>query len=115
MSRRNIAFMATNISLSNGVSSERCCSSLLALLAVKSFAQTSAPPLPSSQPAASTSVAAAPPVFEVAAIKQKESGSGSSRSNTNNGRFTGTNVSLKNLMEYQAYGIPGNRILDGPK
>jgi uncharacterized protein (TIGR03435 family) len=85
-----------------------------ASLALKSLAQTSAPPFPSSQPSASTA-AAALPVFEVAAIKQNQSGSGSSRSNTNNGRFTATNVSLKNLMEYQAYGIPGNRILDGPK
>jgi hypothetical protein len=84
-----------------------------ASLAVTSLAQTSAPPSPSSQPPASTS-AAALPVFEVAAIKLNQSGSGSSRSNINNGRFTATNVSLKNLMEYEAYGIPGTRILDGP-
>jgi uncharacterized protein (TIGR03435 family) len=79
-----------------------------ALLAVTSFAQTSAPPYgPTS--------AAVPPVFEVAAIKLNQSGSGSSDSNTKNGRFIATNVSLKNLMEYEAYGIPGSRILEGPK
>jgi uncharacterized protein (TIGR03435 family) len=96
----------------------RFCGKLLlvaaASLAVTLSAQTSAPPSPSSQPPASTSPAALP-VFEVAAIKLNKSGSGSSRSNINNGRFTATNVSLKNLMEYEAYGIPGNRILDGPK
>ena len=56
----------------------------------------SAVPFPT--PAASTS---APPAFEVAAIKLNQSGSGSSHSDTNNGRFTATNVSLKNLMEYR--------------
>jgi uncharacterized protein (TIGR03435 family) len=84
-----------------------------ALLAVMSFAQTAASPL--SQPPASVSAGAELPIFEVAAIKQNKSGSGSSDSDTRNGRFTATNVSLKNLMQYEAYGIPGSRILDGPK
>ena len=75
---------------------------LLATVASTSLGQTSTP-------------ATAPPAFEVAAIKLNQSGSGSSHSDTNNGRFTATNVSLKNLMEYSAYGVPGNRILDGPK
>jgi uncharacterized protein (TIGR03435 family) len=83
-----------------------------ASLPVTLLAQTSAPQSPSSQPPTS---ATAPPAFEVAAIKLNQSGSGSSHSDTNNGRFTATNVSLKSLMEYSAYGIPGNRILDGPK
>ena len=87
-----------------------------ASLAVTSFAQTSAPPpLPPSQPPASTSAAAAPPVFEVAAIKENKSGSVSSHSDTKDGRFTATNVSLRSLMQYEAYGIPGSRILGGPK
>jgi uncharacterized protein (TIGR03435 family) len=78
-----------------------------------SVAQTSTPPSPASQPPAPTS--AGLPIFEVAAIKQNHSGSGGSHSDTNGGRFTATNVSLKNLMEYEAYGIPGSRILNGPK
>jgi uncharacterized protein (TIGR03435 family) len=82
-------------------------------LAVTSLGQTAASP--SSQAPVSTSVAAAPPAFEVAAIKLNKSGSGSSDSHTNNGRFTATNESLKNIMQYDAYGIPGSRILDGPK
>jgi uncharacterized protein (TIGR03435 family) len=114
ISTRNIASMATE-----GMALEpRFFAKVLlvaaASLAVTSLAQTSAPQSPSSPPHAPTS-AATPPVFEVAAIKLNQSGSGSSRSNLNNGRFTGINVSLKNLMEYNAYGIPGNRILDGPK
>jgi uncharacterized protein (TIGR03435 family) len=75
---------------------------LLATVGSTSLAQTSTP-------------ATALPAFEVAAIKLNQSGSGSSHSDTNNGRFTATNVSLKNVMEYSAYGIPGNRILGGPK
>ncbi len=90
----------------------------LLIIAATSFAvtlaQTSAPQSASSQPAAATTPIARP-AFEVAAIKLNQSGSGSSHSDTNNGRFTATNVSLKNLMEYSAYGLPGNRILDGPK
>ncbi len=87
-----------------------------ASLAVSSFAQTSAPPLPSSQPPASSSaVAMPPPVFDVAAIRQDKSGSGSSHSATNDSRFTATNVSLRSLMQYEAYDIPGNRILGGPR
>jgi uncharacterized protein (TIGR03435 family) len=82
---------------------------LAATLAIASFAQTSTP---KSAPTASD---AAAPVFEVAAIKLNNSGSGSSSSNTNNGRFTATNVSLKNLMQYEAYDIPASRILGGPK
>jgi uncharacterized protein (TIGR03435 family) len=82
-----------------------------ALLAVTSLGQTSVPP----SPQASTSVAASLPVFEVAAIKLNKSLSGSSDSHTSNGRFTATNVSLKNIIQYEAYGIPGSRILDGPK
>ena len=78
-----------------------------------SYAQVSAPPTASSR---STSIpaASAPPTFEVAAIRQNKSGSGSSQSNTTNDRFTATNVSLKSLMQYEAYGIPASRILGGP-
>ena len=86
---------------------------LVASLAGTSLAQTSAPPSPSSPTPAASAVVL--PAFEVAAIKLNQSGSGSSRSNIDNGRFTATNVSLKNLIEYQAYGIPGNRVLEGPK
>ena len=111
MSRKNNAFMATE----PAALKLRFFGKLLlaaSSLAVTSLGQTSAPPSPSSRVPAST---AAPPVFEVAAITLNQSGSGSSDSDINNGRFTATNVSLKNLMEYSAYGIPGNRILDGPK
>jgi uncharacterized protein (TIGR03435 family) len=112
-SRGNIAFMATEC-----IALQLCLFRKLLVAAVSlagtSLAQTPLPPSPFSQLPASTS-AAALPVFEVAVIKLNLSGSGSSRSNIDNGRFNATNVSLKNLMEYRAYGIPGSRILSGPK
>jgi hypothetical protein len=65
--------------------------------------QTSAPP------------AGAPAAFEVSTVKLSKADNGNSGSNFNNGRFTATNVQLKNIMEYSAYGIPQPRILGGPK
>jgi uncharacterized protein (TIGR03435 family) len=56
-----------------------------------------------------------PAVFEVATIKLNKSGSRSSDSSTRNGRLIATNISLKSLMQYEAYGVPGSRILGGPK
>ncbi len=85
---------------------------LAAWLATASGAQSPATTV--AQPAAVAS-SVAPPVFEVAAIKLDKSGSGNADSDTNNGRFTATNVSLRSLMQYEAYDIPGSRILGGPK
>jgi uncharacterized protein (TIGR03435 family) len=45
-----------------------------------------------------------------------KSGSGGSHTGWRNGTtFTAINVPLKSLMQYQAFGIPGPRILGGPK
>jgi uncharacterized protein (TIGR03435 family) len=93
---------------------------LAATLATAAFAQTSvsSPPNADSQavpPTAVPTAAAELPAFEVAAIKESKSGAEGSNSNTSNGRFTASNVTLKNVMQYQAYGIPASRILDGPK
>lgn len=82
---------------------------LAAALATASFAQSPASLSPASQPATPA------PAFDVAAIKVNNSGGGNSSSNTNDGRFTASNVTLKNLIQYEAYGIPGPRILGGPK
>jgi uncharacterized protein (TIGR03435 family) len=51
----------------------------------------------------------------VTTVKRNKSGGSGSHSNFVNGRFTGSNILLKNLMQYQAYGIPEPRILGGPK
>lgn len=67
------------------------------------------------QTTATTPATAAPAAFEVSTVKLNKSGTGSSGSNFDNGRFTATNIQLKNLMEYSAYGIPQPRILGGPK
>jgi len=51
----------------------------------------------------------------VSTVKQNKAGSSSSHSSFQNGLFTSSNILLKNLMQYQAYGIPEPRILGGPK
>jgi uncharacterized protein (TIGR03435 family) len=60
-------------------------------------------------------VAAAHPVFEVTTVKRNKSGGSGSHSNFQNGHFVASNVSLKNLLRYSAYGIPEPRIWGGPK
>ena len=72
--------------------------------AVTSSAQTAV--LPSvSAPPRPVNAAAAAPVFEVATVKLNKSGSSGSHSSLDNGRFTASNILLKNLIQYQAYGI----------
>lgn len=85
---------------------------LLVALAFSSLIRAQSPALPTpstaSTPAESLS-------FEVAAIRLNKSGGGNSSSDTDNNRFTAVNVSLKSLMQYDAYGIPASRIFGGPK
>jgi uncharacterized protein (TIGR03435 family) len=84
-------------------------------LAVTSLAQTPALPPVTAPPLAVNAVAAAPLVFEVTTVKLNKSGNSGSHSSLDNGRFTASNILLKNLIQYQAYGIPEPRILGGPK
>ncbi|WP_213806273.1 TIGR03435 family protein [Granulicella sp. dw_53] len=84
-------------------------------LAFASFAQTSVSPSATSPGIDVPPVTDVSLVFEVATIKQNKSGDSGSRSTLNNGRFIASNTSLKNLIQYQAYGIPESRILGGPK
>ncbi len=88
---------------------------LAASMAVTSFGQTAAPSPATAPRSGLTSVAGAAPVFEVSTVKLNKSGSSGSHSSFDHGRFTATNVLLKNLMQYSAYGIPEPRILGGPK
>ena len=53
--------------------------------------------------------------FEVTSVKLSKAGTSSSRSSMDNGRFTASNITIKNLMQYSAFGIPEPRILGGPK
>jgi uncharacterized protein (TIGR03435 family) len=82
--------------------------------AVTSFAQTSASERATAVPTPSTAVAAQP-AFEVSTVKENKSGKSGSSSDFQDGRLTASNVSLKNLLQYEAYGIPESRILGGPK
>jgi uncharacterized protein (TIGR03435 family) len=75
--------------------------------------------VPPPQPSAASSLS-----FEVATVKPNTSGSGGSHTGWNGTKgkaftdvdtFTAVNVTLKNMMQYQAFGIPGPRIVDGPK
>jgi uncharacterized protein (TIGR03435 family) len=52
--------------------------------------------------------------FEVASIKPNKSGGGGSSTSFNHGRFTATNASVKNILQYEAYGIPEIQIQGGP-
>jgi uncharacterized protein (TIGR03435 family) len=81
--------------------------------AVACCAQTSEPA--TAVPTLVGSAIAVPPTFEVSTVKQNKSGSSSSSSNFHGGRFTAVNVLLKNILQYQAYGIPESRILGSPK
>jgi uncharacterized protein (TIGR03435 family) len=83
------------------------------MLAAAALAQSPAPP-----------PTTAPLTFEVTTVKPNTSGSGGSHTGWNGTKakaftdvdtFTATNVTLKNLMQYQAFGIPGPRIVGGPK
>src|SRR5271154_1773390 len=88
---------------------------LAASLTLTSFAQSSAPSPATALPLAGTPVVSEPPVFEVTTVKLNKSGGSGSHSSFDNGRFTASNILLKNLIQYQAYGIPEPRILGGPK
>jgi uncharacterized protein (TIGR03435 family) len=76
-------------------------------------AQTSAPQ-PSAAAPAAVSPAVAPLAFEVSTVRQNKSGGPGSSSNMRDGRFTASNTTLKNVLQYQAYGVPESRILGGP-
>jgi len=83
-------------------------------LTITSFAQTATTP-PTPLPVNAAPVTAARPVFEAATVKLNKSGSSGSHTDFDHGRYSATNVQLKNLMHYSAYGVPEPRILGGPK
>ncbi len=73
-----------------------------------------APALPASSqtPAPATT----PPLtFEVTSVKHSHLNTSSSHSRMDNGCFTASNVTVKNLMQYTAFNLPEPRILGGPK
>ena len=82
---------------------------------VSSFPQTLSPPPVAAEPRPVVPVVTASSfVFEVTTVKLNKSSNSGSGSTFNKGHFTATNVLLKNLMQYQAYGVPEPRILGGP-
>jgi uncharacterized protein (TIGR03435 family) len=65
--------------------------------------------------AQTAAVASVPAVFEVSTIKLSHAASSGSRSSYKDGRFSASNITLKNIIQYSAYEVPELRILDGPK
>jgi len=53
--------------------------------------------------------------FDVSAVKVSKPGANGSNSDFHDGRFTASNCSLEDLIQYEGYGIPQTRILGGPK
>jgi len=90
--------------------------SLSSLLLAAGSAMTVAPnALAQASPAAQAKDASAQlPAFEVASIKPSKADGGGSHSDFNGIRLTATNISVKSLIEYDAYAIPGPQILGGP-
>jgi uncharacterized protein (TIGR03435 family) len=64
--------------------------------------------------AAPTSLTDPAPSFEVVSIKPSKPGATGNNSNFSGNRFTATNATLKSLIQYDAYAIPGPQILDIP-
>src|ERR1700743_147919 len=88
---------------------------LAVLVTVSSFPQSPSPPPVAAEPRPVFPVVTASSfAFEVTTVKLNKSGNPGSGSTFNKGHFTATNVLLKNLMQYQAYGVPEPRILGGP-
>jgi uncharacterized protein (TIGR03435 family) len=85
-----------------------CAAIIAALPSTHADAQAVAP-APSVQETSTPS-----PAFEVAAIKPNKSGSSSSHSNIHDGRVSATNVTVKRILQCQAYDVAGEQIEGRP-
>jgi uncharacterized protein (TIGR03435 family) len=84
----------------------------LALLAAASFILPA--PVRAQTPAPPTIATTTPPAFDVISIKPAKPDASGSGSDSNNDAFTATNITLKALMQFDAYGIPGPQIIGIP-
>jgi uncharacterized protein (TIGR03435 family) len=64
---------------------------------------------------AQTSSGPAVPTFEVSVVKLNKSADTGSRSESRDGHFLASNVTLIDVLQYQVYDLPESRILGGPK
>ncbi|MGA1983077.1 MAG: TIGR03435 family protein [Acidobacteriaceae bacterium] len=64
--------------------------------------------------AAPSAPAATPPAFDVVSIKPSKPGASGSNSNFSNETYIASNVTLKEIIQYDAYEIPGPQILGIP-
>jgi len=88
---------------------------LAASLHVVSLAQTASQSSAASSGTAAAPLASSSPVFEVTIVKSSKSGESGSHSSFQSGRFIASNVLLKNIIQYQAYGVTEVQIVGGPK
>jgi uncharacterized protein (TIGR03435 family) len=65
-------------------------------------------------PAPSSAATNVPPTFDVVSVKTSKPGATGSSSKSENETFTATNSTLKSLIQFDAYGIPGPQILGIP-
>jgi uncharacterized protein (TIGR03435 family) len=88
---------------------------LVASLHMVLLAQTASPAPATPAGAVAAPLASPTSAFEVTIVKPSKSGESGSDSSFRSGRFIASNVSLKNVIQYQAYGVPEIRIVGGPK
>jgi uncharacterized protein (TIGR03435 family) len=91
-----------------------CVAAIATTLALNAMAQPGATVSKAPDAAAAPDSGAQAPAFEVASIRPNKSGGSGSHSSFDNGRFTATNIGLRTLIQYDAFGIPGPQIVGGP-
>jgi uncharacterized protein (TIGR03435 family) len=88
---------------------------LAASLNVVLVAQTASQSSATSAGATAAPLASSSPSFDVTIVKPSKAGESGADSSFQNGRFVASNVLIKSMMQYQAYGIPQVQIVGGPK
>jgi uncharacterized protein (TIGR03435 family) len=88
---------------------------LAASLHMVLLAQTASQSPPTSAGAVAAPLASPSSAFEVTIVKPSKSGESGSDSSFQRGRFLASNISLKNIIQYQAYGVTEVQIVGGPK
>jgi uncharacterized protein (TIGR03435 family) len=88
---------------------------LAASLHMVLLAQMPSQPSATSAGAVAAPLASASPAFEVTVVKPSKTGESGSNSSFQGDRFVASNVLLKNIMQYQAYGVTEVQIVGGPK
>jgi uncharacterized protein (TIGR03435 family) len=87
---------------------------MMVALSIAGDAVRAQSPVTSTTPTATSSAPAASPTFDVASIKPSKPGVSGSNSDFNKETYTASNVTLKSIIQYDAYEIAGPQILGIP-